>query len=232
MKYKRLTLLRIFSSFFLVLGVGCLFFEEVVFIGYFLLILGSSFGIIGSALSSRYDIYERFHLLASIMGFGIVGVFFVTGLLERVVILALILFVVNFLITIIDLRNGNLMVKELVKKREAKKYDKFNEKEIYNELDNIKDEVGHIQILEEGNIDDEVDLSLKNEAEQIKKEFSQAVVVQDPKEGRYFFKENGKMFHIKGCMALKRMNKKDIKSSNSRTELLARGYKSCKNCNS
>jgi hypothetical protein len=228
MKNNISLLLKVISPLLLLLGDAGLFFDKTMFAGYVLFILGCAFGFIGAAASSRFDVYERFHLLASLLGFGILGVFIITGILERVIILALILFVINFMLRVIDLRKES---KRRTSKKEEK-YKKINEEELYNELDNIKDEVNNIQILEEGSMNDIADLSLKKEAEQIKKDFSQSIIVQDPKEGRYFYKENGKTFHVKGCTALSKLNKKEVKSSNSRTELLARGYTACKVCNS
>jgi Ca2+/Na+ antiporter len=235
MKYNTSLLLRIISPFFLILGDVGLFFDKTMFAGYILFVVGCSLGLIGVALSSRFDAYERFHLLTSCLGFGILGVFLITGILERVIILALVLFVLNFVLMVMNLTGNNKKVNSSEEENETEvkddKYKKFHEKKLYDELENIKDEFNHIQILEEGDISSLKDLSLKNEAEQIKKDISDAIIVQDPKEGRYFFKESGKMFHVKGCVALKKLNKKEIKSSNSRTELLAKGYKSCKSCN-
>lgn len=234
MKYKISLLLKILSPILLIIGGLGLFFGRTLYMGYILFALGSSFGLIGAALSSKYDSYERFSLLTSCLAFALLGVFMIAGILQRVVILALLLFVIDFVLMVIDMKTAiRIRKKKKVSPVEkSEKYKKFNEKEIYNELETIKDEVAHIQILEEGDINDVEDFSVKKQAEQIKKEFSEAIVVQDPKEGRYFFKENGKTFHAKGCIALRKMNKKEIKSSNSRTGLLARGYKSCKICNS
>lgn len=234
MKYKISFLLKLLSPLLLILGDLGLFFDRTIYAGYIMFALGSSFGLIGAALSSKHDSYERFSMLTSCLGFALLGVFMFTGILQRVVILALLLFVVDFVLMVIDLKTE---IKNKKKKKKApveksENYKKFNEKEIYSELENIKEEVAHIQILEEGDIEDVEDLSVKKQAEQIKKEFSEAIVVQDPKEGRYFFKENGKTFHVKGCIALRKIDKKETKSSNSRTGLLARGYKSCKSCNS
>jgi hypothetical protein len=227
MKYKTSLFLKIISSFLLVLGTLGFFFPRTAFAGYLLFVLGCSFGLISVALHYKFDVYERFHLLTSLMGFGIVGLFILSGIKERVVIISLMLFIINLFIVLLNIPSRK---KEDDVSEPDVKYDKYNEKEIYNELDDLKDEVAQIQILEEGEISDMKDLSAKAQAEQIKKEFSQAIIVEDPKDGRYFFKDTGKMFHLRGCTAIKNVRKKDLKSSNSRTELLARGYKPCKIC--
>ena len=96
-------------------------------------------------------------------------------------------------------------------------------------MESIKKQLESVKIVEDGRSEDKV---LRKQAEQIKKEIKRAVVVEDPKAGRYFYKEEGKTFHVAGCMALGKINKKEIKSSQSRTEVLARGYKPCKVCSS
>jgi Ca2+/Na+ antiporter len=225
MKNTFATMLNVVAPSLLILGDLGLFFDKTMFAGYILFILGCAFGLIGVALSSKFESYERFNLLTSLMGFAIIALFVFTGILERVIIVALVLFVVNFVLMVVSLKKDAPV-------KQDEKYKKFNEKRLYNELDNIKEELGQVKIFEEGNVSDIEDLSLRNKAKQIKNDLAQAIVLEDPKEGRYFYKETGKMFHLKDCVSLQRANKKEIKASNSRTELLAKGYKSCKLCNS
>ncbi|MCC7574215.1 hypothetical protein KO361_01345 [Candidatus Woesearchaeota archaeon] len=48
----------------------------------------------------------------------------------------------------------------------------------------------------------------------------------------YFYTESGKSFHLGGCIALSRTKQENLKKSNSRQDLINKGYKSCKACNS
>jgi len=217
------------SPLLLILGDLALFFKETMFVGYILFSIGCILGIITIARLNIFNESERFHLLVSLVGLATLGVFAFTGATEYIVIAILILFVIDFMILAIDNRNGSVDLNKLDKKSKKENYSKYNEEKIIDELNNIKEELNHVQVFEDGDIDD---LTLKSQVEKIREEFSDAVIVQDPKEGRYFYKENGKSFHTKDCTILQRANKKDLKSSNSRTQLLAKGYSTCKICNS
>ena len=48
----------------------------------------------------------------------------------------------------------------------------------------------------------------------------------------YQYAQTGKSFHVAGCIALSRTKKENIKTSTSREELIEKGYKTCKVCNS
>ena len=48
----------------------------------------------------------------------------------------------------------------------------------------------------------------------------------------YYYIETGKTFHKAGCIALSRTKKENIKTNNSRDNLIGLGYKTCKVCNS
>jgi len=208
------------------------FFKETMFVGYILFALGCVLGLSAIAISSRFELSEKFHLITVIMGLIMLGVFIFTGVLEQLIIAALVLFVMDFMILIIDFRQGNNGSADNLKEEnssEKEQYSKFNEKKLYDELDHIKEEFSNVEIVRDT---DYVDSGVEKKAEQIMNELKNVIVVEDPKNGRYFYKENGKMFHVAGCMSLQRTDKKDVLSTNSRTELLARGYKTCKVCNS
>ncbi|MGV8162684.1 MAG: hypothetical protein ACP5N2_05130 [Candidatus Nanoarchaeia archaeon] len=209
------------SPLLLILGDLSLFFSQTMFLGYILLALGCIIGLVALANNSLFEVTERFHLLTIIFSLLILGLFIFTGAINYLVVAAIVLFVINFMIHVIDSKSSD--------EGEVKTYKKYNEEELYHELENIKEEFNQVKILQDGIIED---VSMKKQAEQLKAELKSAVVLQDPKEGRYFYTENGKMFHQAGCMAMQRTKKKDVKSTNSRTELLAKGYKSCKVCNS
>jgi large-conductance mechanosensitive channel len=210
------------SPLLLILGDLGLFFSQTMFLGYVLFAFGCVLGLVNLARNSRFELTERFHLITIIAALLILGTFIFTGVLNQLIIAAIVLFVIDFIIHVIDAR-------EISDEKPVKEYKKHNEEELYHELEEIQDEFNHVKILEEGDIED---VSLRRQAEQIKSELKAATVLQDPKGGRYLYTENGKMFHLAGCMSMQRTKKKEIKTTNSRTELLAKGYKACKVCNS
>lgn len=248
MKNKIISLLEVMSPLFLVLGALGLLFSKSVEIGFIVLSLGCVTGMSVIASKSRIDVYEKFHLISCVVGLIIMGMFFFSGIIYKIAVSLVVLFAVDFLILLMDMgtfsgrRKNNRYTKENHSEESSEKqaihsekkenYGKFNEEKIYDELENIKDEFAQVQIYEAGDIEDMGDLALKKQAEKIKSDFDSAVIVQDPKEGRFFYKEAGSTFHLKGCLAVKRIKKKDLKSSNSRTVLLAKGYKPCKMCDS
>ncbi|MGV8169091.1 MAG: hypothetical protein ACP5N3_03465 [Candidatus Nanoarchaeia archaeon] len=222
MKNNLRVVFSVLSPLLLVLGDVGLFFSQTMFAGYVLIAFGCVLGLINFASDETFGTTERFHLLTLIATLLMVGLFVFSGIIKNIVIGAVVLFIVDFLIHVIDARNR-------INSKDEESYEAHNEKEVYDELENIREEFDHVKILEEGVIED---FSLKRQAEKLKEELKSALVLEDPKEGRYFYTEGGKMFHVAGCMAMRKTNKKEIKSSNSRTELLAKGYKSCKICNS
>ncbi|MFP4568315.1 MAG: hypothetical protein ACLFN8_05210 [Candidatus Woesearchaeota archaeon] len=72
--------------------------------------------------------------------------------------------------------------------------------------------------------------NIKKAIKEIKKE------IQDNKkdipEIKYYFTDKGKSFHKAGCIALSRSKQENLKMSTMREELIAKGYKTCKACNS
>jgi hypothetical protein len=323
MKDKPGTTFSVAAAGLLLLGDLGLFFAQTRIAGYAAFLLGCILGIVSIARANELDNDEKFHFLVAILGLLILGIFMFTGVIFIVVILGLMLFAVDFLLALLDLRSiyeeeeidmyydeyAQPSVKEPIKEIKSvklekpffkenlfkerpdneKKFEEFQKRKVYDDLDSIKEQIENIKIIDDGETEDKLlrrqaeqikkefkgatfleserNTSKKNEelrkkkdsenlesikkqlesvriledgrtddkvlrkaAEQIKKEIRGAIVVEDPKAGRYFYKEDGKTFHVAGCMALKRINKKDKKSSQSRTELLARGYKPCKIC--
>jgi lipid-A-disaccharide synthase-like uncharacterized protein len=278
MRDKPGTVLNVVAAGLLLLGDLGILFSQTGFAGYVLFSLGCVLALIGAARENILDLDERFHLLAALVGLIMLGFFVFTGALMAVVVLALVLFALDFLIALLDLRKAyseirepgtriaersadeeefrilgaeefdfpeeqrrreakeeraekpRPRIKEIERELERKKYDEYQQKKMLEELDSIKDQLNSIQVIRGEGRSEAGDVAVRKKAEQIKNEIKGAVVVEDPKAGRYFYKEDGKMFHVAGCMTLQRMNKKEIKPSQSRTALLAKGYKPCKIC--
>lgn len=69
--------------------------------------------------------------------------------------------------------------------------------------------------------------SVKQAIKELKKEIQKTKAKET-----YYYTETGKTFHKAGCIALSRTKKENIKTNNSRDNIIALGYKTCKVCNS
>ncbi len=76
----------------------------------------------------------------------------------------------------------------------------------------------------------------KNKTKKVKKKQLKDAIKELKKEIKpkqiYYYAESGKSFHLAGCIGISRTKKENIKQSTNRHDLIAKGYKTCKICNS
>lgn len=208
MEYRQAFLGSNISAILLLLSMAFIFFGGLT-TGIIIFLVGGILGIITVSNVRRIDTSDLFLVLTTVLGLFLVIYFVLEGVRRDLALLGLILYIVTFFMTL-SRKQHRISSKRREFKMTPYEVDKdsainVEAQKIYDDLENIKKELKVMHDVEEQSTDDKK---------------------------KYYYKESGKSFHLAGCISLARTPKAEIKSSKSRTELLANGYKSCKICNS
>ncbi len=205
MKYNNVFLWSNISAILLVLSMAFLFFNGLVQ-SLALFFVGAVIGLIIFLNIKKISNSDLFFVFSTVVGVFIVLYSLIVEIKSNLALLGLMLFMLCFFFSLSRerpvLASKKLKVTPYVVDGDSAI--NVEAQKIYDDLENIKKE-----------------LKVMHEVETPQQESK-----------KFYFKEGGKSFHLAGCISLARTPKSEIKSSKSRTELLANGLKSCKICNS
>jgi len=206
---------KITLSIFFILGITTMIFIETINIGLILLML-SFFGSM-IYFSQNYKIRFSDNFLLMTMCISLIVLIHTLFIFysKNIVIISTSFFALNFLIQISSLKKmpkKNKIVLSELKNKNIKKISKKPLKTVEKETVVKKTE------------------EIKEAIQELKEAITKKEDIK--KKETYYHTSKGKSFHLAGCISISRTKQEDLKKNNSRQDLISKGYKNCKNCNS
>ncbi len=204
------------NKFFLGLTASIIFaissilmlFTDFIIIGAVLFIAGFFLATFSLSKTFTRGFKDSFLFVATVLSLVILAYTFFVDYSKNIIIISTSFYALNFLI-----QTSNVRRKKASKLSSKKSMAKKSSKNITGNVDDVKSKPQ----------------SVKSAVAELKQEIrANKSVAKD----NYYYVEKGTSFHKSGCIALARSSKGKLKVSHSRDDLISKGYKTCKLCNS
>lgn len=221
MKNNNKFFLGLVASIIFVFGSLMMLFSDLLIVGSILFLIG--FFVASIALSKTFSrlFGDSFLFVASVLSLVILVYVFFIDYSKNLIIISTSFYALNFLIQI-----SNVGRKKVVKDKNVKKL-KTNDLIKHGADKKIKhdDSIKPISKSVKAKKPESIKVALAELKQEIQSNNKSDKV-------KYYFVEGGSSFHLPGCIALARSDKSKLKVSHSRDDLISKGYKTCKLCNS
>ncbi|MFW6283283.1 MAG: hypothetical protein ACOC1P_04500 [Minisyncoccales bacterium] len=222
MKNKNKFFLGLVASIIFAVSSLMLLFSDFLITGSILFIFGFFVATISLSKIFSRSFEDSFLFVASVLSLVILVYIFFIEYSKNVIIISTSFYALNFLIQINSVERKKRHNRKKIIKRETtvKTTNKTNDTTNKTNDELIKPVS---KIIKTKN-PESVKVALVEEKKEILSNKSDKV--------KYYFVEGGSSFHLPGCIALARSDKRKLKGSHSRDDLIRKGYKTCKLCNS
>jgi energy-coupling factor transporter transmembrane protein EcfT len=216
MRNKNGFLWEILSSVLFVAGIIFMMFSFLIS-GIILLSAGFLTSLFVLNKKRIFNFRENFLVISALLSLIIIIYISFISYSGNIIIISSSFYALNFLIQINYPQKKKVRLVKSVKGKNKDfvkvKRTKSQEKEIKEEMSTVKE-------------------AIKGLKKDLKDEIKKSAKKSESANNAYYYTDSGKSFHLPGCISISRTKQENLKKSDSRNDLISKGYKTCKACNS